>query len=72
MSRLLCTAKEATSINGYGIRKSEIVEVTHINIEIGTLTKLTFRDMHGNTHTLDDKGFFSRFEVDMILGDNDE
>ena len=72
MGRLLCIAKEGTSINGYGIRKNEIVEVTHINIEVGKKSLLTFKDMYGNTHVLDDKGFFNRFKYSEVLGGKSE
>lgn len=67
MARLFYSAKEGTSINGYPIRKNEMVEVKYINIEIGVQSLLTFTDMHGNTHTLDDKGFMSRFHKSEVI-----
>lgn len=67
MARLYYIAKDGMTINGYGIRKNEMVNVTHINIEVGKRVLMTFTDMYNNTHAMDDKAFHSKFKFDRVL-----
>lgn len=67
MASLLYIAKKRIPFGNYAIEKGELVDITHILIEIGKGSKITFNDMRKNTFTLDDKRFYSSFSLDTIL-----
>lgn len=62
----LCVAKDATAINGYVIKKGELVEVKYINVEVGIRSMISFNDMYGTSFTLDAKYFYERFKTDTL------
>ena len=65
--RLLFVATKKTVHNGYGFAKGELVDVTHINIEVGVRSLVRVVDMYGNSHTMKFETFNRNFAYDCII-----
>ena len=64
---VLYRTKKTKVINGKTFRIRELVEMTHINIEVGKGAIITFKDMRNFVMAFDSKQFFELFELDVIL-----
>lgn len=65
--RLLCISKKAFKLNGYEIRVGELVDVTHVNEEVGVKTMVRFIDRFGNPHVMEMCRFGELFDYDCEI-----
>ncbi len=62
--RLLYVVTKTKSVNGYQFIKDELIDVTHVNEEVGVRTVITFKDRNNNTFTMDIEQFSKIFKFD--------
>lgn len=63
----LYRARATRVINGNMFKIGELVEMTHINVEVGKRSIITFKNMRNFVMGVDSKTFFDTFELDVIL-----